>query len=144
MGGIRILYLRRPKPSPLKTLALLSLVILTISCQPEFGKTVTDKGNKLYYVDPVTEAEAKTVLNWLHEVNHNFGEPPVPFQLSKSGNKYVFKYPVQIEGAENNEGNIGFIETFATKLAERLGAPVDVYLMDEELTTTKKIISGGK
>ena len=118
------------------------LLFLLISCKTEFGKVVEDRGNKLYYVKPVTEAEAKTVLNWLHKINHNFGEPGVPFQLSRQGAKYIFKYPVQIQGAENEAGNISYIETFAEKLSgEALNnAPVEVYLTDEDLKQTKKII----
>jgi hypothetical protein len=84
-------------------------------------------------------------LNWLHETNHNFGEPKAPFQLSKEGNKYVFKYPVQIKDAEKDSGNIRHVEIFATKLSERLkNAPVDVVLMDEHIQVTKKVISSGK
>jgi hypothetical protein len=129
----------------MKLVSFLLLSILFVACNgnADLGKVVTDKGDKLYYVEPVTEAEAKDVLNWLHETNHNWGQPPVPFQLSKQGNKYVFKYAVQNE--DMIESATGFIETFATKLSERLkGAPVDVHLMDAKLQTQKKVISSGK
>ena len=126
---------------------LLSIVLVSlfvVSCNADnYGKAVSDKGDKLYYTEPVTEAEAKDVLNWLHETNHNWGQPPVPFQLSKEGNKYVFKYSVQNE--ESIKDATGFIETFATKLSERLkGAPVDVQLMDTKLQKNFKTISSGK
>lgn len=125
-------------------MSLLILSLLVFSCSNDrYGKSVSDKGDKLYYTDPVTEAEAKNVLNWLHETGHNWGRPPAPFQLSKEGNRYIFKYAVQNE--ENVEAATGFIETFATQLSQRLkGAPVDVQLMDPELEKKYKVISSGK
>ncbi len=129
----------------MKTFLLLAVTFVLFSCGigNDYGKEVSDKGNKLYYVEPVTEAEAKDVLNWLHETNHNWGQPAVPFQLSKQENKYIFKYSVQ--NTETIEAATGFIETFATKLSERLkGAPVDVHLMDDKLEKTYKVISSGK
>lgn len=125
-------------------MSLLILSLLVFSCSNDrYGKSVSDKGDKLYYTDPVTEAEAKNVLNWLHETGHNWGRPPAPFQLGKEGNRYIFKYAVQNE--ENVEAATGFIETFATQLSQRLkGAPVDVQLMDPELEKKYKVISSGK
>jgi hypothetical protein len=124
-------------------LSLLFLSMVVSSCGDNYGKSVSDKGHKLYYTEPVTEAEAKDVLNWLHETNHNWGQPPAPFQLNKQGNKYIFRYAVQNE--ENLESSTGFMETFATKLSERLkGAPVDIYLMDAKLEKQLKVISSDK
>ncbi len=124
-------------------ITLAAFCILLLSCGNQYGKEVSDKGDKLYYTAPVTEAEAKNVLDWLHETGHNWGQPPVPFQLSKEGNRYIFKYAVQNE--DMIEAATGFIESFATRLSERLnGASVDVYLMDAKLETRKKVISSGK
>jgi hypothetical protein len=127
----------------MKTLLSLALVCLLVSCGHNHGKSVSDKGHKLYYVEPVTEAQAKDVLNWLHEIQHNFGQPQVPFQLSKKHNKYIFKY-ASMKDAEKDPGNIRYMEGFTSELSKRLGAPVDVILTDEHLHANKKVISSGK
>lgn len=127
----------------MRLLVLLCYLVL-FSCANEKGNYVTEQGDKLFYKSPVTEAEAKKTLTWLHSVNHNFGEPKASFGLEKHDSIYLFQYPVQIKGAENEEGNQSYIKTFAEKLSADVlnRAHVQIRLTDEDWKETKKTISG--
>ncbi|MDQ3072407.1 MAG: hypothetical protein M3Q97_03965 [Bacteroidota bacterium] len=111
----------------------------------DYGLKVESNGHTLYYLEPVTQQEAQNTLDYLHTINHNFSEPPLPFQLSKEDVRYVFKYPVQnkdqIEG-----GNLTYITNFGRHLSSEVfnGAPVDVHLMDETLDKTYKVVAYSK
>ena len=125
----------------MKWFFLLFFSATLISCGEDHGKTVTQDGHKLYYLEPVTEQEAKNVLSWLIKVNHNFGQPEQPFQLSKQTDRYVFRYPAQNNTPEEIEGNMGYMTTFREKLSQDAlgGAKTDVVIVDPEMKELRRI-----
>jgi hypothetical protein len=125
----------------MRTILFLALVMLVASCG-DGRNAVSINGDKLYFDKTVSATKAATVLKWLQSVHHNWGEPKLDFQLSKQKGIYLFQYPVQIEGAENQEGNIQYIQTFADKMsADALdGEMVIVRLTDEDWEEEKRLV----
>jgi hypothetical protein len=122
---------------------LLAFVLLTlISCGSK-KNSVRINDDRLYFDRSVSADEAMSVLKWLQSVNHNWGNPRLDFQLSKKNGVYLFQYPVQIRGAESQEGNISYIQTFADKMSSDAlhGSPVIVRLTDDDWEQEKKLVT---
>jgi hypothetical protein len=121
---------------------LIALLLLTLTSCGSKKNSVSINGDKLYFDKSVSVVEAMTVLKWLQSINHNWGHPRLDFHLSRKNGSYLFQYPVQIEGAENQEGNTSYMQTFADKMSSDAlnGKPVVVRLTDDDWEKEKKLV----
>ena len=128
----------------MSSLFLAFLLFSLISCGSK-KNSVSINDDKLYFDKSVSVDEAMTVLKWLQSINHNWGHPKLDFHLSKKNGSYLFQYPVQIEGAENQEGNISYMQTFADKMSSDAlnGKPVIVRLTDDDWEKEKRLVTSG-
>jgi hypothetical protein len=92
---------------------------------------------KLYYVVPVTEAEAKRLGDYL-VANAKFGDSPSTIQLRKSGSTYIYRFPVQA-GYDQDKSYVKVVSQFCMELSQRVfgGAVVNVHLCDETMRTLR-------
>lgn len=103
------------------------------------GTELTFSKAKLYYVVPVTEAEAKKLGDYL-VANSRFGNTPATVQLRKSGSTYIYRFPVQA-GHDQDEDHIRVVKQFGMELSQQVfdGAVVDVDLCDETMRTLRVV-----
>lgn len=123
-------------------IVLFALIVFICTSCGDRRNVVNINGDKLYFDNSVSAAKATKVLTWLQSIHHNWGEPRLDFQLSKQKGVYLFQYPVQIEDAENQEGNISYIQTFADKMSSGAldGEMVIVRLTDADWEQEKRMV----
>jgi hypothetical protein len=95
---------------------------------------------ELYYIQPVTESEAKKLGQYLVEINF-FNETPKSVQMKKSGQRYQIGFVVKV-GDDQDKEYIKAFKEFAVELSERVfqGAPVDIHLCDAEYFKTLRVV----
>jgi hypothetical protein len=122
-----------------------AFILLALTSCSSNKNSVRINDDKLYFDKSVSSDEAMSVLKWLQSINHNWGSPRLDFHLSKKNGSYLFQYPVQIENAENEEGNISYMQTFADKMSSDAlnGKPVVVRLTDDDWEKEKRIMTSG-
>jgi predicted nucleotidyltransferase len=124
---------------------IFGLIVLALTSCGSKRNSVSINDDKLYFDKSVSVEEAMTVLKWMKSINHNWGYPRVDFHLSQKNGTYLFQYPVQIKNAENEEGNISYMQTFADKLSSDAlnGKPVVVRLTDDDWEKEKRLVTSG-
>jgi hypothetical protein len=107
---------------------------------PNYGTPLTYGGNVLYYVAPVTEAEARRLGEYLSTA---FFREDTQFavQLRKSGRTYEFRRCLK-KGLENDPEIIDSNKRWCREMSQVVfgGAPVDIHFCDEHFATLRVVI----
>lgn len=107
---------------------------------PNYGTPLVYGGNVLYYVAPVTEAEARRLGDYL-SVAFFREDTEFTIQLRKSGRTYEFRRCLK-KGLENDPEIIDGNKRWCREMSQAVfgGAPVDIHFCDAHFATLRVVI----
>lgn len=120
-------------------LLLTALALPFFSGCSSHGKKVTQQNVEVFYLSPVTKAEADKVLNYLIQAGWADGSRK-SVQLKKNGNRYEFRMVIKT-GYDSNQSFLDACKEMTRELSRDIfnGAEVDVNLCDQHLKTIKVV-----
>ena len=121
-------------------LAFAVMLVAVVGLAGCFGKKLSFGKGEVYYKDPVTEAEATKLGNFLKTEQYFDDTTQKSVQLLKENDVFIVKFVV-IEGAEKQEDAVNAFGIFAKQISKDVfgGGKVQVELTDSNLKTVKSI-----
>lgn len=107
---------------------------------PNYGTPLAYGSNVLYYVAPVTEAEARRLGEYLSLAFFRDGMN-IAIQLRKTGRTYEFRRWLK-KGLENDPEIIDSNKRWCREMSQVVfgGAPVDIHFCDEHFVTLRVVV----
>lgn len=121
------------------TLVFVVIFLVKLFGQP-YGKELKFKAGQLYFLPPVTEAEANKLGEHLVKAEF-FDDTPKSVQLTKESGYYAFHMVVKQEYQRNQEFHNGCVQ-MAWELSREVfnGERVDFHMCDDRLKTISEIV----
>jgi len=124
-----------------KIISILAIITLLTACTNNYGKKLQLGRGELYYTEQVTEAEAKSLGQFLQDNAWVNDEVRVSYQIDKAGTNYVFKMVLANEKFAKDPEYIYNMEILAGFMSRDAfnSKPVDLWLCDDKFEPLYKV-----